>query len=64
MYMQCMPYPPSAASHLKCLLPLLFLFLLIYACAVLNFYFKTLKIEEWFIFHLMQNLHRETFFTM
>ena len=22
MYMQCMPYPTSAASHLKCLLPL------------------------------------------
>jgi hypothetical protein len=32
MYMQCMPYPTSAASYLKCLLPLFVS--LIYACAV------------------------------
>jgi hypothetical protein len=36
MYMQCMPYPTSAASHLKCLLPL---FVSAYIC-MCCFYFS------------------------
>ena len=36
MYMQCMPYPTSAASHLKCLLPL---FVSSYIC-MCCFYFS------------------------
>ena len=37
MYMRCMPYPSSAASHLKCLLPL---FVSAYIC-MCCFYFST-----------------------
>jgi hypothetical protein len=36
MYMQCMPYPTSAASHLKCLLPV---FVSAYIC-MCCFYFS------------------------
>jgi hypothetical protein len=51
MYMQCMPYPTSAASHLKCLLPVFvsayicmccFNFSAIYVLMCFNFFYVLL----------------------
>ena len=46
MYMQCMPYPTSAASHLKCLLPV---FVSAYIC-MCCFYFSAIYVLMCFNF--------------